>query len=122
VNRVPLGRLREIVCLRERGWCQHCGAEGTQLHHALFRDAGGTVLDRAAVEALKAGTFNGSRHTAHLMWLCHGCHHTLAHGPDNVALGLRILGEVTTERWSGQMVYQGPDERMAALWPREDAA
>lgn len=125
MKRVPLGNLRDIVAERELWTCQHCAVVTDQgdLHHKLFRAAGGTVADGIAVTSLANGTFDVARHTAHLMWLCHEpCHLTLAHGPDNVALGLRILGQMRHERWSGLSWYEGSDVEFAALWPKEVAA
>ena len=130
-RKTPFGPLRELLWERAGGRCEavfehgnRCRNSADEAHHALPRRQGGTVLDTVAVQALADGTFVPGRHLAHLLALCHVCHHSVAHGtPERAArLRLRILGAASYERWSGLVAYIGPDEQLGALWPQEVTA
>lgn len=124
--KVRLANLRALVWDRADDRCEavfeydnRCRNLADELHHRIKRAAGGTTLDRLAVDALSVGTFDASRHLAHLVALCLPCHHEVAHGqPDRARrLGLAVPGTVVSERWSGRTYYVGPDGEFRTLWP-----
>lgn len=55
--------LRHAVKKRD-GHCRCCGRQGHEIHHVLFRSQG------------------GANERSNLIFLCHECHHTHAHGPE----------------------------------------
>lgn len=81
-----------------------CFDIGVEIHHALLRSRGGTILDQ-----------HGEIY--HLIALCHRHHHTAHMGvSDAVAGGLIIPGYVTTLD-SGWPAYLGTDEYLKAAYP-----
>jgi hypothetical protein len=130
MTRPDLPALRPLVFDRARGRCEmvnefavRCRNQADELHHRLPRRPGGTRLDVLATAAARQDELE-PRHLAHLAALCSVCHHEVAHGDPKraVRLGLRVIGEVRHERWSGETFYVGPDVEMSRLWPQTDVA
>lgn len=121
--------LRPLVFERARGVCEagdRCPFPPDELQHALPRSQASIgdehLLDREAVAAIDAGTFDAERHLAHLLALCGRCHR-LAHSNPLYArsIGTVIPGSIRTAV-DGRVFYVGPDLRLADLWPQEVAA
>lgn len=83
-----------------------CFDIGVEVHHALLRSRGGTILDQWG-------------EIYHLVALCHRHHHT-AHSrvSESYAEGLIIDGYVTTGP-SGFPVYQGTDSYLTLAYPEQ---
>lgn len=124
--------LRPLVFKRAGGRCEageggrRCPCVATVLQHALPRArarAGDEhLLDREAVRALDAGTFDADRHLAHLLALCTRCDRlATANDPWAKALRLVLPGEVRTGP-DGRPVYRGADGLLSDLWGEREAA
>lgn len=122
--------LRPMVFERAAGRCEarkggtRCRNAASVLQHAMPRARASVgdehLLDREAVRALDAGTFDPDRHLDHLLALCHRCDRlATANDPWAKALRLVIPGEVRTGL-DGTPFYIGPDVRMRSLWPDPD--
>jgi len=83
-----------------------CFDIGVEIHHAMLRSRGGTILDQWG-------------EIYHLVALCHRHHHT-AHSrvAESYASGLIIDGYVTTGP-SGFPVYTGVDEYLTLTYPEQ---
>jgi len=81
-----------------------CTRRATEIHHALPRSRGGTILDKFR------------RGIEHLLHLCK-THHDLAHSGRATGTTLMIVGRVLTDPLTREPVYTGPDETLRALYP-----
>jgi len=82
-----------------------CAARPVEVHHALTKARGGTILDSIG-------------ETHHLIALCHRCH-GLADGGDAYMGGVLMDGYVSRD--GDWIVYDGSDPYLSEKYPRRDA-
>lgn len=122
-------RVVDALCERSEGGCEatfpsfssewryRCRNAAEQIHHVVPRSRGGRILDQAAADAVKAGTLDVERHLAHLVYLCAGCHHEVAHGQPERAREARLsVSGGVVSGLDGTPFYVGDDVLLSRLW------
>jgi len=109
VKNIELVRQRANGCCEAMVWVEsadrwtRCGLGPVEVHHALTKARGGTILDSVG-------------ETHHLIALCHKCH-AMADGGDAYMGGVLMDGYVITE--NDRLVYYGTDEYLTDKYPKE---